>query len=72
MRGNSHVRFLGEGVSVMRSPYPTTSGPSPSGTWPGWVERLEEIKAEFLAKAQEFLADYDTIREGWREKYPDI
>ena len=36
------------------------------------VERLEEIKADFLAKAQEFLADYDAIREGWREKYPDI
>ena len=25
MRGNSHVRFLGEGVSVMESPYPTAS-----------------------------------------------
>ncbi|MBM4302002.1 MAG: hypothetical protein FJ121_10860 [Deltaproteobacteria bacterium] len=23
MRGNSHVRFLGEGVSVMGPPYPT-------------------------------------------------
>jgi hypothetical protein len=36
------------------------------------VERLEELKAEFMAKAQEFLADYDAIREGWQEKYPDI
>lgn len=36
------------------------------------VERLEELKAEFMAKAQEFLADYDAIREDWRAKYPDI
>ena len=36
------------------------------------VERLEELKTEFLAKAQEFLAEYDAIREGWREKYQDI
>jgi hypothetical protein len=36
------------------------------------VERLEELKAEFLAKAQDFLAEYDAIREGWRAKYPDI
>jgi hypothetical protein len=26
MRGNSHVRFLGEGVAVRPSPYPTTAG----------------------------------------------
>jgi hypothetical protein len=36
------------------------------------VERLEELKAEFMAKAQDFLAEYDAIREGWREKYTDI
>jgi hypothetical protein len=36
------------------------------------VERLEELKVEFLAKAQDFLAEYDAIREGWRAKYPDI
>ena len=36
------------------------------------VERLEELKAEFMAKAQEFLTDYDAIREDWRAKYPDI
>ena len=36
------------------------------------VERLEELKAEFMAKAQDFLAEYDAIREGWREKYQDI
>jgi hypothetical protein len=36
------------------------------------VERLEELKAEFMAKAQDFLAEYDSIREDWREKYTDI
>jgi len=36
------------------------------------VERLEELKAEFMTKAQEFLVEYDAIREGWRAKYPDI
>jgi hypothetical protein len=36
------------------------------------VDRLEELKSEFLAKAQDFLAEYDAIREGWRAKYPDI
>lgn len=36
------------------------------------VERLEELKGEFMAKAQDFLADYDAIREDWRAKYPDI
>jgi hypothetical protein len=28
MRGNSHVRFLGEGVAVMSLPYPTFPGPA--------------------------------------------
>ena len=36
------------------------------------VERLEELKAEFMAKAQDFLAEYDAIREDWREKYPGV
>jgi len=36
------------------------------------VERLEELKAEFMAEAQNFLAEYDAIREDWRQRYPDI
>ncbi len=30
------------------------------------VDRLEELRAEFLAKAQEFLADYDATGSVWR------
>lgn len=36
------------------------------------VERLEELKAEYLAMAEEFLGHYHNIQEEWREKYPDI
>ena len=36
------------------------------------VERLEELKAEYLARADEFVAHYEAIQEKWREKYPDI
>jgi len=36
------------------------------------VARLEEMKAEFMAEAQKFLAEYDAIREGWRERYPTV
>ncbi|MDD5642603.1 MAG: DUF3150 domain-containing protein [Syntrophales bacterium] len=36
------------------------------------VERLEELKAEYLAKAEEFVDHYDALREQWREKYADI
>ncbi|MCL4502384.1 MAG: DUF3150 domain-containing protein [Deltaproteobacteria bacterium] len=36
------------------------------------VERLESLKAEYLAKAEEFAAHYEAIQEQWREKYPDI
>jgi hypothetical protein len=36
------------------------------------VARLETLKVEFMAKAQTFLTEYDTIREGWRAKYPEI
>lgn len=36
------------------------------------VERLEELKAEYLAKADEFVERYDAIREEWKEKYEDI
>jgi len=36
------------------------------------VERLEELKAEYLARADEFVAHYEAIQEQWREKYPDI
>lgn len=36
------------------------------------VERLEELKAEYLARAEEFVAHYEAIQEKWREKYPDI
>jgi hypothetical protein len=38
-----------------------------------WVmERLEGLKADYLAKADEFLDHYWNIQEEWREKYPDI
>ncbi len=30
MRGNSHVRFLGEGVAAMRPPYPTPCNKPPA------------------------------------------
>uniref|UniRef100_A0A7V4G650 DUF3150 domain-containing protein n=1 Tax=Desulfobacca acetoxidans TaxID=60893 RepID=A0A7V4G650_9BACT len=36
------------------------------------MERLEALKEEFTAEAQNFLAEYDAIREGWWEKYQDI
>ncbi|RJR44307.1 MAG: DUF3150 domain-containing protein [Deltaproteobacteria bacterium] len=36
------------------------------------VERLEELKADYLARAEEFVAHYEAIQEQWREKYPDI
>jgi Protein of unknown function (DUF3150) len=36
------------------------------------VERLEDLKAEYLAKSEEFLARYWNIQAEWREKYPDI
>lgn len=36
------------------------------------VERLEDLKAEYLARAEEFVAHYEAIQEQWREKYPDI
>jgi len=36
------------------------------------VERLEELRAEYLAKADEFVDHYDTIRAEWKEKYQDI
>ena len=36
------------------------------------VERLEELKAEYLVRAEEFIAHYEAIQEQWREKYPDI
>jgi len=36
------------------------------------VKRLEELKADYLARAEEFVAHYEAIQEQWREKYPDI
>jgi hypothetical protein len=36
------------------------------------VERLEELKADYLARAEEFVAHYEAIQEQWREKYPEI
>ena len=36
------------------------------------VERLEELKAEYLAKADEFVAHYEAIQDHLREKYSDI
>ena len=36
------------------------------------VQRLEELKAEYLAKADEFVAHYEAIQDHWREKYADI
>jgi hypothetical protein len=36
------------------------------------VERLEELKAEYLAKADEFVQHYEAIQDHWREKYSDI
>jgi hypothetical protein len=36
------------------------------------VERLEELKADYLARANEFVEHYESIKAEWREKYPDI
>lgn len=36
------------------------------------VEKLEELKAEYMAKVDEFLDSYEEIREEWAEKYADI
>jgi hypothetical protein len=36
------------------------------------VEKLENLKAEYLAKADEFMEHYWNIQTEWREKYPDI
>jgi hypothetical protein len=36
------------------------------------VERLEEFKAEYLAKVDEFVNQYEEIRTEWQEKYADI
>jgi len=36
------------------------------------MERLEELKAEYLAKAEEFVERYEAIKDEWRAKYPDI
>lgn len=36
------------------------------------VERLEQLKIEYLAKAEAFVDRYETIQEEWRERYPDV
>jgi hypothetical protein len=36
------------------------------------MERLEELKADYLAKAEEFVERYEAIKDEWRAKHPDI
>jgi len=36
------------------------------------MKRLEELKTEYLTKADEFVTHYEAIKAEWRGKYPDI